>query len=93
MSPDPASSYAPYRVYNIGNNKPIELMRFIEIIEQNLGRTAIKNFLPLQDGDVPETYADVSDLMREIDFQPSTPIEVGIAKFVEWYKEYYNIKL
>lgn len=93
MSPDPASSYAPYRVYNIGNNKPIELMRFIEILEQNLGRTAIKNFLPLQDGDVPETYADVSDLMRDIDFQPSTPIEVGIAKFVEWYKEYYNIKL
>jgi UDP-glucuronate 4-epimerase len=93
MAPDPASSYAPYRVYNIGNNKPIELLRFIEIIEQTLGKTAIKNFLPLQDGDVPETYADVSDLMREIDFQPSTSIEVGITKFVEWYKEYYNIKL
>jgi UDP-glucuronate 4-epimerase len=93
LSPDPASSYAPYRVYNIGNNKPVELLRFIEIIEECLGKTAIKNFLPLQDGDVPETYADVTDLMREINFQPSTPIEVGIARFVEWYKTYYNIKL
>lgn len=93
MAPDPASSFAPYRVYNIGNNKPVELLHFIEIIEQQLGKTAIKNFLPLQDGDVPETYADVSDLMREIDFKPATPIEVGIAKFVNWYKEYYNIKL
>ena len=93
MSPDPASSFAPYRVYNIGNNKPVELLQFIEIIEQKLGKTAIKNFMPLQDGDVPETYADVSDLMREIDFKPATPIEVGVAKFVDWYKEYYNIKL
>jgi UDP-glucuronate 4-epimerase len=78
LVPDPASSFAPYRVYNIGNNKPVELMRFIEIIEQKLGKPAIKNFLPLQDGDVPETYADVSDLMREIDFEPATPIEVGV---------------
>jgi UDP-glucuronate 4-epimerase len=91
LAPDPATSFAPYRVYNIGNNTPIELLRFIEVIEQQLGKAAIKNFLPLQDGDVPETYADVSDLMREIDFKPATPIEVGVKKFVDWYKEYYNI--
>ena len=93
LTPDPASSFAPYRVYNIGNNKPVELLQFIEIIEQKLGKKAIKNFLPLQDGDVPETYADVDDLMREIDFKPATPIEEGVAKFVEWYKEYYQIKI
>lgn len=92
-APDPSSSFAPYRIYNIGNNKPIELLRFIEVIEQQLGKSAIKNFLPLQDGDVPETYADVSDLIREVDFKPATPIEVGVAKFVSWYKGYYNIKL
>ena len=68
-------------------------MQFIEIIEQKLGKKAIKNFLPLQDGDVPETYADVADLMREIDFKPSTPIEEGVGKFVDWYKEYYHVKL
>jgi UDP-glucuronate 4-epimerase len=93
LAPDPASSFAPYRVYNIGNNKPVALMRFIEVIEKELGKPAIKNFLPLQDGDVPETYADVTDLIREIDFEPATPIEVGVANFVNWYKEYYNIKL
>jgi UDP-glucuronate 4-epimerase len=92
LKPDPASSFAPYRVYNIGNNKPVELLDFIKIIEQKLGKKAIKNFLPLQDGDVPETYADVSDLMREIDFKPATPIEEGVGKFVDWYKEYYHIK-
>ena len=92
LTPDPASSFAPYRVYNIGNNKPVELMKFIEIIEQKIGKPAIKNFMPMQDGDVPETYADVSDLMREIDFEPATPIEVGVGNFVNWYKEYYNIK-
>ena len=67
-------------------------MKFIEIIEQKIGKPAIKNFMPMQDGDVPETYADVSDLMREIDFEPATPIEVGVGNFVNWYKEYYNIK-
>ncbi len=92
LAPDPASSFAPYRVYNIGNNKPVELMKFIEIIEQEIGKPAIKNFLPMQDGDVPETYADVTDLMQEINFEPATPIEVGVANFVNWYKEYYNIK-
>jgi len=93
LAPDPASSFAPYRVYNIGNNEPVELLQFIEVIEEKLGKKAIKNFLPLQDGDVPETYADVNDLIREIDFKPATPIEEGVAKFVDWYKEYYHIKL
>ena len=93
LIPDPSSSFAPYRVYNIGNNKPIELLRFIEVIEQKIGKKAIKNFMPIQDGDVPETYADVDDLMREIDFKPSTEIEVGVGKFVDWYMDYYKNKL
>ena len=92
LIPDPSSSFAPYRVYNIGNNKPVELLKFIEVIEQKIGKPAIKNFMPIQDGDVPETYADVDDLMREIDFKPSTPIEVGVGKFVDWYLDYYKIK-
>lgn len=91
LSPDPSSSFAPYRVYNIGNNKPVELLRFIEVIEEKVGRKAIKNFLPIQDGDVPETYADVEDLMREVDFKPSTRIEDGVGKFVDWYRDYYKI--
>ncbi len=91
LTPDPASSFAPYRVYNIGNNNPVELLRFIEIIEQKLGKKAVKNFLPLQKGDVHETYADVDDLMREIDFKPATSIEAGIGKFIDWYKEYYEL--
>jgi UDP-glucuronate 4-epimerase len=93
MKPDPATSFAPYRVFNIGNNKPVELLRFIEVIEEKLGRKAVKNFLPLQDGDVPETYADVEDLMREVDFKPSTRIEDGIGKFIDWYLDYYKITL
>jgi len=93
LAPDPASSFAPYRVYNIGNNKPVELLQFIEVIEEKLGKKATKNFLPLQDGDVPETYADVNDLMREIDFKPETSIEAGVSKFIEWYKEYYQVKI
>jgi UDP-glucuronate 4-epimerase len=91
FTPDPSSSFAPYRLYNIGNNKPVELLRFIEVIEAKTGRKAVKNFLPLQDGDVPETYADVEDLMREVDFRPSTPIEVGVSNFVDWYRDYYKI--
>lgn len=91
-NPDPATSFAPYKIYNIGNNQPVELLYFIEVLEQKLGRKATKNLLPLQDGDVPETYADVDDLMRDVGFKPSTPIEVGIEKFVTWYKEYYQIK-
>jgi UDP-glucuronate 4-epimerase len=90
LSPDTATSYAPYRLYNIGNNNPIELMHFIEAIEDCLGKKAEKNMLPIQAGDVPATYADVDDLIRDVGFKPETPIEVGIAKFVEWYREYYK---
>ncbi|MBT1690209.1 NAD-dependent epimerase [Dawidia soli] len=93
MQPDPATSFAPYRIYNIGNNRPTELMYFIEVIEQKLGKKAIKNLMPIQDGDVPATFADVDDLMRAVDFKPSTPIEVGIGNFIDWYKEYYQISL
>jgi UDP-glucuronate 4-epimerase len=93
MTPDPGTSFAPYRIFNIGNNSPVELMRFIEVIEEKLGRKAVKNLLPLQDGDVPATYADVDDLMREVDFKPATPIEVGIGNFIDWYVKYYNVKL
>jgi UDP-glucuronate 4-epimerase len=88
--PDPGSSYAPYRIYNIGNNSPVELLTFIETIERCLGKTAKKNFLPLQAGDVPATYADVDDLMRDVGFKPATPIDEGIRKFVAWYREYYK---
>lgn len=93
FSPDPASSFAPYRLFNIGNNTTVELIRFIELIEERLGKKAIKNFLPLQDGDVPEALADVNDLINEIDFRPSTPIETGVANFVDWYLDYHKIKL
>ena len=89
--PDPGTSLAPYRLYNIGNNQPVELLRMIELIEQALGKTAEKNLLPLQPGDVPATYADVSDLIADLDFRPETPLEVGIARFVEWYREFYGI--
>ena len=89
--PEPATSNAPYRLYNIGNHQPVELMRFIEILEENLGKKAITNMLPLQPGDVPATYADVDDLMRDVGFKPSTSIEQGIAEFVQWYKEYYDV--
>ncbi|HMN01442.1 MULTISPECIES: NAD-dependent epimerase [Geobacter] len=89
--PDPGTSYAPYRIYNIGNNNPVELLAFIEAIEQNLGITAQKNLLPLQAGDVPATYADVDDLMNDVGFKPATPIGEGIARFVEWYRGYYGV--
>ncbi len=92
MQPDPASSFAPCRIFNIGNNKPIELLKFIEVLEEKLEKKAIKNFLPLQDGDVEETYADITELERETGFKPATPIEVGIENFVKWYKNYYEIK-
>lgn len=91
-NPDPASSFAPYKIYNIGNNKPVELLHFIEVLEIKLGKKAIKNLLPLQEGDVPETYADVDDLMQDVGFKPSTSIETGIGNFVNWYKEYYKVK-
>ncbi len=89
-TPDPGSSFAPYKIYNIGNNNPIELMHFIEMLEKCLGKKAEMNFLPLQPGDVPATYADVDDLTRDVGFKPDTPIEVGIERFVEWYRGYYN---
>jgi UDP-glucuronate 4-epimerase len=91
-APDPGSSYAPYKIYNIGNNKPVELNYFISVLEEKLGKKAIKEYLPLQLGDVPETYADVDDLMRDVGFRPHTPIEEGIGKFVDWYKDYYGVK-
>lgn len=88
--PDPATSFAPYRLFNIGNNQPVELMHFIEVLEEKLGRKAEKNLLPIQAGDVPETYADVDDLMRETGFKPATSIEEGIGRFVDWYLWFYG---
>ena len=89
--PDPATSYCPWRVFNIGNNSKERLMRYIEVLEECLGRTAEKNFLPMQAGDVPATYADVQDLVRTVGFKPSTPIEVGVRHFVDWYRDYYRV--
>jgi len=89
-APDPASSRAPYRIYNIGSDSATPLMRYIELIEQTVGRKAILNLLPLQPGDVPDTSADVQDLMRAVGFRPDTPVAVGIRNFVEWYKGYYQ---
>ena len=87
-APDPATSRAPYRIYNIGNQSPVELLRFIGLLEENLGVKAQMNFLPLQPGDVPDTLADCSGLERAVGFQPSTPIEEGVRRFVAWYREY-----
>lgn len=92
-NPDPGTSYAPYKIYNIGNNSPVRLMDFIEAIEEKTGKKAIKNFMPLQAGDVPATYANVEDLYRDIDFQPKTNIKDGVGKFVDWYVSYYGVKL
>lgn len=89
-TPDAASSFAPYRLYNIGNNSPVELMHFIEVIEDKLGKKAVKNLLPIQEGDVPETYADVEALTEAVGFKPATSIETGIGNFISWYKEYYK---
>jgi UDP-glucuronate 4-epimerase len=88
--PDPGTAGAPYRLYNIGNNQPVELMEMIELLERALGRSAEKRFLPMQPGDVPATYADVDDLARDIGFQPATPLAEGIERFVAWYREYYG---
>lgn len=88
--PDPGTSNAPYRVYNIGNNQPVQLTRFIGIIEKELGIEAKKNYLPMQPGDVHETFADVDALAKDVGFRPSTPLEVGIRRFVQWYREYYG---
>ncbi len=88
--PDPATSNAPYRLYNIGNNRPVELMRYIELIEETLGRKAEKNLLPLQVGDVPDTYANIDALVADVGYRPATPVEVGVPKFVNWYRQYYG---
>jgi len=89
--PDPATSSAPYRVYNIGNNNPVELMDYIEALEESLGRKAKKELMPMQPGDVPDTYADVTDLVEEFDYKPSMSVKQGIDNFTDWYKEYHNI--
>ncbi|MEM7795856.1 MAG: NAD-dependent epimerase [Cyanobacteria bacterium P01_C01_bin.118] len=90
ITDDGFNTTAPYKLYNIGNHSPVELMRFIEIIEQALGKTAAKEMMPMQPGDVTATYADVSELSTDVGFAPSTPLEVGIEKFVAWYKDYYG---
>ncbi|MDA0808602.1 MAG: NAD-dependent epimerase [Planctomycetota bacterium] len=90
-TPDPATSASPYRVYNIGNNQPVELMHLIEVLEDCLGKKAEKNFMGMQPGDVPATFADVDDLIRDVDFKPATSIEAGVASFVEWYRDYHNV--
>lgn len=89
--PDPGTSRSPWRIYNIGNNQPVELLYLIEALERALGKKAIRKFEPMQPGDVPETYADVDDLTRDVGFRPATSIETGVARFVEWYREYYRV--
>lgn len=91
MQPDPATSKAPWRVYNIGNQNPVELMDYIAAIEKALGKKAELNLLPLQPGDVPDTYADVEDLVQDVGYRPATPVEEGVRRFVEWYREYYKV--
>jgi UDP-glucuronate 4-epimerase len=88
-APDSATSTAPYRLYNLGNNKPVELMHYIQVLEDCLGKKAVKNMLPMQAGDVQATFADIDDLVRDIDYKPSMPVEEGMALFVDWYREYY----
>jgi len=91
-SPDPATSgVAPYRLYNIGNEQPVELLRYIEVLEQCLGKKAVMELLPLQAGDVPDTEADVSDLIANVGYRPVVPVEEGVARFVAWYREYYGV--
>ena len=92
-NPDPATSFAPYRVYNIGNNSPVKLLDFIEAIEEKVGKKALKNMMPLQPGDVPSTYANVDDLYTDIEFKPQTSIKDGVSNFVDWYLEYYKIQI
>jgi len=90
-NPDPSSSRAPYKVYNIGNSSPVNLMEFIRAIEDTIGEKATKNFMPLQPGDVPRTWADVSNLENDLGYQPSTPVKEGVANFVKWYRDYYRV--
>lgn len=90
-APDPATSTAPYRLYNIGNNQPVELMRYIRVLEECLGREADKRLLPMQQGDVPDTWADAEDLVQAVGYRPETPVEVGVRRFVDWYRDYYRV--
>jgi UDP-glucuronate 4-epimerase len=90
VEPDPASSSAPFRIYNIGNSTPVELSRYIEVLESCLGRTAVRNYLPMQPGDVPDTFADITDLVNDVGYRPATSVETGVQRFVEWYLEYYR---
>ncbi|MGD8560096.1 MAG: NAD-dependent epimerase/dehydratase family protein, partial [Gammaproteobacteria bacterium] len=89
-APDSATSKAPYRLYNIGNNQPVELMHYINVLQDCLGKKAELNMLPLQPGDVPDTYADVQDLVNDVGYKPNTTVEDGIARFVEWYRDFYK---
>lgn len=89
--PDPGTSRAPYRIYNIGSNRPVELLRYIEVLEECLGKKAEKNLLPLQPGDVPDTYADVDALVEDVGYRPSTPVEEGVRRFVDWYRGHYKV--
>jgi UDP-glucuronate 4-epimerase len=91
LQPDCCTSHAPYRVFNIGNNSPVELMDYIGALEAALGREAVKNFLPLQPGDVPATYADTDLLNAWVGFKPATPVRDGVARFVAWYRQYYGV--
>jgi UDP-glucuronate 4-epimerase len=89
--PDPATSSAPWKIYNIGNNRPEELLHVVSLLEKELGRTAVREMLPMQPGDVPATYADIDDLARDVGFRPATTIEDGIARFAKWYRAYHKI--
>jgi len=91
LNPDPASSQSPYRIYNIGSNNPVELLHFIEVLEDCLGKKAVKNLLPMQQGDVPDTYADVDALIKDVNYKPSTSVEVGVENFARWYRNYYKV--
>jgi UDP-glucuronate 4-epimerase len=91
-TPDPSTSNAPWRIYNIGNHSPVPLMHYIEVLEDCLGRKAQKNFLPLQLGDVPDTFADIDGLVRDVGYRPATSVEVGVRRFVDWFCEYYGYK-
>jgi len=90
-APDPGSSSAPWRVYNIGNNNPVELLEVVRLLEEKIGKKAVRELVPMQPGDVPATYADVDDLMRDVDFKPATPIAEGIGRFIEWYRSYHRL--
>ncbi len=90
--PDPVTSSAPYRLYNIGNSRPVELLRYIEVLEECLGRKAKKTLLPLQPGDVPDTYADVQELIADVGYRPDTPVEVGVRRFTDWFLDFYGYR-